>query len=137
MNFKKFVSVGFVALALFAGIAFFSFDQPDSAGVGTRTYLHSVTNDTVTSSTVLHSSVLTTPVAVGQAVHVHYSLPFILAGTAPGIKFQVTTPNGSTLYNSAAIIYSDADTIVAVSVITAAAAQGFTLPTAGNHYANN
>jgi hypothetical protein len=135
MNFKKFSSVAFIVLALFAGIAFFSFDHPEGSGIGTRTFLHLEVNDTSVSSTTLHSSVMSTPVAAGQAVHVHYSLPFNLGGTAPGIQFQVTTPAGSTLYNSAAIIYSNAGSVVAVSDITAAAPQGFTLAVAGNHYA--
>lgn len=127
----------FCILSVCSAVLFFSSytPQPDSGGVGVRSYAHVDVNDTVSASTVLHSSVLTTPIAASAKVHVHYSLPFILSGTAPGIKFQVTTPTGAVSYNSAAIIYSDADSIVAVSVITTAAAQGFTLATTGNHYA--
>lgn len=114
----------------------FSPDAVQSSGVGTRSYIHADINDTVVSSAVLENSVFTTPIAAGQKVHIHYSLPFSLAGTAPGIKFQVTTPVNPVLYSSVAKIYNGAgDSLVLVDNITTAAAQGFTLAATGNHYA--
>jgi hypothetical protein len=110
-----------------------NYNSPSTTGVGIRSYVSQAADQAVTSSTALVSSDLSVPVAVSQHLHIRYVLPFALAGTSSGIKFQVTTPTGGTSYNSAAVMFSDADSIVSVSVITSVASQGFTLATIGNH----
>lgn len=123
-----------------AGIYTFTtaFDSPHSVattGVGIRSYASQAADAPVTSSTALINSQLTTSIAAGQHVHIRFNVPFALAGTAPGIKLQVTGPSGTTSYNVSAVYYSDADTVVLVSDITTEGAIGFTLATIGNHVA--
>lgn len=124
------------ALLLALAVPFLAFNEPDGANViGTRTFLQQAANQAVTASTTTVATELTTPIAANQNLHIRYSVPFTLAGTASGIKFLVNAPATPTTYVSDAIIFADDATLGLVSVITAEAAQGVTLANAGNHTA--
>lgn len=128
--------IAFASLAVFAGIAFFSFTPPavESSGIGTRVYALQNLPDTATNAT-LAASHMSIPIAANQEMHVRFSIPFSLSATNLGIKFQVVVPSGGVAFNSAAVVYSDADSVVLVSTITSSAAQGTALATTGNHKA--
>ncbi len=61
------------------------------------------------------------------------TLPFALAGTAPGFKFELLTPTAPTYYMQNTFVVADDATITLESTITAAAAIGNTLANVGNH----
>jgi hypothetical protein len=138
MKLSKFFALGTaLVLTAFVALSFTDNRTADikSSGPGLRSYVAQDADDTANASTTFVNSDLVFSIAAGQSVHVRYTLPFSLAGTTSGIKFQVLVPSGGVSYNSSAVIYSDADSVVAVSNLAAAAAQGFTIATVGRHYA--
>lgn len=131
---KLFLITGALALALV--VPFLAFNEPDNVNaIGTRTFLQQSANQAVTASVTTVATELTTPIAAGQKLHIRYSVPFTLAGTASGIKFLLNAPAAPTTYVSDVIIFADDATLGLVSVITTEAAQGVTLANAGNHTA--
>lgn len=109
--------------------------EPESTGVGSRSYVLQDVADTVTASTTLVSSDLSFSIGANQKVHVRYFVPITLGGTAPGIKFQVNIPASPTSFVSSVTLFADDATLGLVSVINSEAAQGVTLANAGNHVA--
>lgn len=129
----------FIALATFAGASFFlSWDKinsPETTGIGTRSFARVSVNDTVNNSATLHSSVLTTPVAAHQRVHIKYTLPVSAASGTPQFKFSVAVPSGSAIFNSSLVAYSGSgDSVVTVDVINTAGAQVAAIASTGTSY---
>ena len=132
---KKYLFIA-SALLLALAVPFLAFKNIDDVtAIGTRTIVQQTANQAVTASTTTVATELTTPIAAGQKVHIRYSVPFTLAGTASGIKFLINAPGTPTTYISDVVIFADDATLGLVSVITTEAAQGVTLANAGNHTA--
>lgn len=125
------VLVAFIASAFFIS----AFSEPDSSGIGTRTYLVQDANDTVTASTTPVPTDLVTSIAANQKVHIRYVVPVSLSGTASGVKFLVNAPAGGSVYDVTVVLFTDADSIALSRALFTETAVGVTLANAGDHYA--
>lgn len=117
----------------------FAFDDLDRrtdeiAAIGTRSIILQDADQAVTASTTFVATDLTTSVAASQKCKVRFFVPFTLAGTASGIKFQVNAPASPTAYVSSVSIIEDDGTVFG-NVVTTEGAQGVTIDNAGNHLA--
>jgi len=105
-----------------------------SQQVGTRTICVLAADFPRTASTVLTNVTgMSFPAVANGKYLVRMSLPFSLAGVAPGFKFQVTVPAAGTSFMQRTFVVADDATITLESVIVASASIGNTLANAGNH----
>lgn len=101
--------------------------------IGLRTFYNILANIVVTSSAVLQSTGLTSPIAAGQTQHLRFWVPFSVGATG-GVRAQVVVPAGGTIFNATIKLFN----VVAPSLTTAsqAASAVFTnaAANAGTHW---
>jgi len=104
--------------------------------IGIRTINVLAANQSVNTSTALVAATgLTFPLAAGKAAKFRFWVPFTLAGTASGAKFQVVPPTSPTLYLMSWWLYSGASTgsLAGFADQTTSAAFSNALASAANH----